>query len=119
MDARDLYSRERKLALTDALKLLERGAGLPFAEVFRHGSLQVEIFAPQGEDPQKPHRRDEIYFVARGRGTFVSGERRLPFTAGDILFAAAGEVHRFERFSSDFCTWVLFFGPEGGEKPRR
>ena len=29
--------------------------------------------------------------------------------------AAAGEVHRFERFSDDFATWVFFYGPEGGE----
>ena len=119
MDAQDLFSSERRIALADALKLLQGRSGTPFAEVFRHGSLQIEIFAPQGVDPQKPHRRDEIYVVARGRGTFASGERRLQFTAGDVLFAAAGEVHRFERFSSDFCTWVLFFGPEGGEKAKK
>jgi hypothetical protein len=33
-----------------------------------------------------------------------------------FLFVAAGEVHRFEDFSSDFAVRVIFFGAEGGEK---
>jgi hypothetical protein len=40
---------------------------------------------------------------------------RLPCEAHDVLFAAAGERHRFERISPDFTTWVVFCGPEGGE----
>jgi hypothetical protein len=24
--------------------------------------------------------------------------------------------HRFEGFSHDFATWVIFYGPLGGEK---
>jgi hypothetical protein len=28
----------------------------------------------------------------------------------------AGVEHRFEEFSGDFGTWVIFYGPEGGEK---
>jgi hypothetical protein len=23
--------------------------------------------------------------------------------------------HRFEDFTEDFATWVVFYGPEGGE----
>jgi hypothetical protein len=29
----------------------------------------------------------------------------------------AGAVHRFENFSNDFVTWVVFYGPQGGESP--
>ena len=43
------------------------------------------------------------------------GEERHPFNAGDLLFVPAGVVHRFEDFSDDFSTWVIFYGPEGGE----
>ena len=39
----------------------------------------------------------------------------MPFGPGDCLFAAAGEVHRFEQFSDDLAVWVFFYGPEGGE----
>ena len=41
----------------------------------------------------------------------------LPFeaAAGDAFFVAAGVVHQFENFSEDFVTWVVFYGPQGGE----
>ena len=90
--------------------------GERFTEAFAHGTLIVELYAPKAIDPQKPHARDEIYFVVSGSGEFVAGGERTHFVAGDALFAAAGVVHRFENFSADFVTWVVFYGPEGGEK---
>jgi mannose-6-phosphate isomerase-like protein (cupin superfamily) len=83
--------------------------------IFAHGSLVVELYTPVGNDPQKPHTRDEVYFVARGQGMFFDGERRHEVVAGSFIFVPAGEVHRFEDFSSDFVVWVAFYGPEGGE----
>jgi hypothetical protein len=41
--------------------------------IFSHGSLVVELYTPVGKDPQKPHARDEVYFVARGNGVFFDG----------------------------------------------
>ena len=82
---------------------------------FQHGSLSVEIYAPRGTDPQKPHTRDEVYFVAAGTGDYVCGDTRQSFGLTDLLFAAAGVVHRFENFTDDLTVWVLFYGPEGGE----
>jgi hypothetical protein len=32
-----------------------------------------------------------------------------------VFFVPAGVAHRFERFSPDFATWVVFWGPHGGE----
>ena len=83
--------------------------------IFSHGSLVVEIYTPVGHDRQKPHTRDEVYFVTRGTGFFFDGERRHSVAAGSFLFVAAGQIHRFEDFSSDFAVWVAFSGPEGGE----
>lgn len=83
--------------------------------VFAHGSLAVEIYTPKGLDPQKPHERDEIYFIARGTGVFFDGSRRHSVEPGAFLFVAAGQEHRFEEFSSDFAVWVAFYGPDGGE----
>jgi hypothetical protein len=40
----------------------------------------------------------------------------MKFGPGDALFAAAGEVHRFEDFTEDLLGWVVFYGPEGGER---
>jgi mannose-6-phosphate isomerase-like protein (cupin superfamily) len=84
-------------------------------EVFHHATLQVKVYAPRGVDRQKPHSRDEVYVILSGSGTFFDGEERHRLGPGDFLFVAAGRDHRFEHFSDDFATWVLFYGPEGGE----
>ena len=107
-----------RLRLGAALERLPAPTGERFAELLAHGSLCVEIYAPEGTDPQQPHDRDEVYVVARGTGTFWNGSERHPFAAGDVLFVPAGVPHRFEAFTPDFATWVFFFGPKGGEKGR-
>jgi mannose-6-phosphate isomerase-like protein (cupin superfamily) len=84
--------------------------------IFSHGTLVLEIYTPVGQDPQKPHTRDEIYFVAKGKGMFFDGEKRQAVEPGSFLFVPAGAVHCFEDFSSDFTVWVAFYGPEGGER---
>ncbi len=86
-----------------------------YRQLFEHGTLQIGMYAPDGTDPQQPHSRDEVYVVSSGRGWFVNGSERHRFSAGDVLFVPAGIVHRFEDFSEDFSTWVIFYGPEGGE----
>ena len=86
------------------------------APVLGHGTMLVEYYAPRGVDTQQPHTRDELYIVIAGTGTFVNGDDRHPFGPGDVLFVPTGVVHRFVDFSDDFATWVIFYGPEGGEK---
>jgi mannose-6-phosphate isomerase-like protein (cupin superfamily) len=83
--------------------------------IFSHGSLVVELYTLTGHDTQKPHTRDEIYFVTRGTGLFFDGERNQLVETGSFLFVPAGQIHRFEDFSSDFVVWVVFYGTEGGE----
>ena len=113
-----LGERGERVTLDQAVASIERVHPKRFAAVFEHGSLQVELYSPQGTDPQTPHTRDEVYIIARGSGSFRLGPETTPFGPGDFLFVPAGVEHRFERFSEDFLTWVLFYGPEGGEKPR-
>jgi len=95
--------------------LAKEPSGLPFVTLFSHGSLDIEIYRPVGVDQQTPHARDEIYVVIAGRGEFVCAGHRQTFVAGEVLFAPAGALHRFENFSDDFSTWVFFYGPDGGE----
>lgn len=70
-------------------------AGYRSAEPMRHGSMALRYYAPTSSDPQTPQDRDEIDIVAGGHDT--------------------GAAHRFEAFSADFGTWVVFYGPKGGE----
>lgn len=106
-----------RLSLQEALARVPGARGERFAAVFERGSLNVEIYAPRGADPQSPHSRDELYIVAQGQGTFVCADRSDRFGPGDFLFAPAGAVHRFVDFTDDLSVWVVFYGPEGGERP--
>ncbi len=87
-------------------------AAKPFLALFERGDVTVELYIPRDTDRQQPHDRDELYVVASGYGTFRRGEELVRFAEGDVLFAAAHVPHRFETFSGDFKTWVIFFGPK-------
>lgn len=86
-----------------------------FATLFSHGTLEVEVYKPEGVDNQKPHTRDEIYIVFSGQGKFLNNGEMTTCAVGDFLFVKAGHEHKFIDFSQDFATWVFFYGPEGGE----
>ena len=101
--------------LSDALKKGPPPAGNLAVPIFSHGTMEAELYTPRGHDPQTPHRRDEIYVVARGRGFFFDGTSRCVVEPGTFLFVPAGQEHRFEDFSDDFAVWVFFYGPTGGE----
>ena len=107
-----------RLTPSNALKMLQENDGVPFAEVRRQGSLEVEIYKPEGVDLQTPHTRDEVYVVISGSGQFINGGVKHPFEPGEVLIVPAGVEHRFEAFTDDFATWVFFYGPEGGESGR-
>ncbi|MBT8305754.1 MAG: cupin domain-containing protein [Maribacter sp.] len=104
-----------KIDKSEALKLLSAHES-PFKTFFEHGTLVVEVYKPEKIDLQQPHSRDEVYIVISGSGEFLNDGNRTTFEQGDFLFVAAGDKHRFENFTDDFATWVIFYGPEGGEK---
>ena len=102
------------------------------AKLMDYGSMEVRWYAPQGVDPQVPHDRDELYVVVSGTGVFIRSEESAPFNddaglslrwdervavqPGDALFVPAGTEHRFEAMSADFGCWMIFYGPEGGDR---
>lgn len=108
-----------RLTVSEAAAALpaQSAAQLRFVTLLQRGSMSVELYAPSGEDRQTPHSQDELYIIISGQGEFVNGDERHPFQAADVLFVPAGVEHRFLNFSDDFQTWVIFYGPEGGEQP--
>lgn len=110
-----MYRDKWRVRLADALEKLPSPGGDRFAKVLEHGTLEVEIYAPRGTDPQKPHTRDELYVVMSGSGEFRNGSILDRFGPGDVLFVPAFAEHRFENFTDDLVVWVMFYGPEGGE----
>ncbi len=103
------------VTLADAAATLS--AEHPFAPFFRQGmEIEIELYAPVGTDGQTPHSRDELYIIATGTGTFSRGDELVNFSPGDLLYVPAYIEHRFETFSDDFKTWVIFYG-EKREQP--
>jgi mannose-6-phosphate isomerase-like protein (cupin superfamily) len=105
------------MSLDEALRQGPPPPGNLAVPIFRHGSLEAEMYRPSGTDLQTPHKRDEVYVVARGSGLFFDGTQRREVEPGSFIFVSAGQEHRFESFSPDFAVWVFFYGPEGGEDP--
>ena len=86
--------------------------GFLSAKLMRHGTMELRWYAPQENDLQLPHDRDELYIIVSGHGVFVRAEEKLPFgedrtmviggsekvsvRPGDALFVPAGTEHRFE-----------------------
>ena len=105
---------QNHISLQKAKDTLDK-SGNQFQILFNHGSLSVELYKPDKVDNQSPHTRDEIYVIASGSGQFnLEGEITF-VNAGDFLFVSAKAVHHFFDFTTDFSTWVFFYGPEGGE----
>src|SRR5688500_14772753 len=104
------------ITVREGLAQLPGPDGQRCEELFNHGTLSLEIYSPAGTDPQNPHTKDELYVVVRGEGEFLFGDERRRFGAGDFLFVPAGVVHRFENFTDDLVVWVIFYGPDGGER---
>jgi mannose-6-phosphate isomerase-like protein (cupin superfamily) len=100
------------ISLAEALSKGPPPSGNLAVPIFSDGSLEVELYTPAGQDLQKPHDRDEVYFVARGNGLFFDGIQQRSVEAGSFLFVPAGHLHRFEAFSPDFAVWVIFYGPK-------
>jgi hypothetical protein len=99
-----------RLSVSKALQDLAEHADALFLKVMEHGTMSVEIYRPVKTDRQTPHLKDELYMVISGNGDFLNNGERVPFREGDVLFAAAGTEHRFENFTGDFATWVIFYG---------
>ena len=110
-----------KISLSQALKRLPAAPtatypqGAPFVTMMAGGTMSVEVFAPKGVDLQQPHKQDELYFIQAGTGRIDINGQKFDAAVGNAFFVAAGVAHRFENFSDDFVTWVVFYGPEGGE----
>ena len=102
--------------LKNALNQLDTNKVQLFVKMMEHGSMSVELYRPQKIDLQKPHRQDELYIIISGSGEFVNDGKRNTFATGDVLFVPAVIEHRFENFTDDFVTWVVFYGPDGGEE---
>ena len=105
-----------RVTIQEAVQQLSKEKEHRFTTMMKRGSMIVEYYAPKDNDLQTPHRQDELYIIANGKAIFNRDGDKINCKTGDVLFVAAGKKHHFEDFSADFATWVIFYGPDGGEK---
>jgi quercetin dioxygenase-like cupin family protein len=87
-------------------------AGKLYQEFLRVRALSagVYVLAAGATDPQKPHKEDELYYVARGRGRMrVAGEEQV-VNAGSVIFVPAHAEHLFFEISEELEV-LVFFAP--------
>jgi len=94
----------------DTLLAEQHASGEPWLEFLRVPSLRAGLYVlpPGGWDHQTPHEEDELYYVAAGRATFESGDRRQSVAAGSIIFVAAHQPHRFTDIEEELRVLVFF-----------
>lgn len=90
-----------------------------FATMIEHGSMKGLIFMPKELDNQKPHKKDEVYFVVNGYGEFIYSTEKIKFDTGDLIFVPAGVQHKFINYSKNLTLWAVFYGSEVGEASKQ
>ena len=65
------------------------------------------------KDGQKPHERDEVYYVVEGKGKFTADGKTRDVGAGDVLFVERNVDHRFHDIAEELVTVVFFSSAKG------
>jgi mannose-6-phosphate isomerase-like protein (cupin superfamily) len=73
-------------------------------------SAGVYVLPKGGDDPQKPHREDEMYYVVRGRARMQIANEHAVVRAGAVIFVEAGAEHRFYDVQEELEV-LVFFAP--------
>ncbi len=88
---------------------------LPYAEFLRIPAMSCAVYVlkPGEEDLQRPHKEDEIYYVFRGAARIKVVSANQPpqdqaIAAGDVIFVAANDEHRFYSITEEFVLLVVF-----------
>lgn len=87
-------------------------AGKLYREFLRVPSMSAGLYVlpAGGDDPQRPHHQDEMYYVVRGRARFRAGNEDTQVSQGSVLFVAAGLDHRFYDIEEELAV-LVFFSP--------
>lgn len=100
---------------TDQLILGAKSSGKRYFEFLRVPDISLGIYelAVGSQDPQKPHKQGEVYYVLSGKAHIeVDGERQ-PVQAGSVIYVAALAKHRFLDITEGLKVLVFFAPAEG------
>lgn len=91
----------------EAERAANDGAYLQF---LRERNMSVGLYALDAgaQDPQQPHRQDEVYFVVSGRAAITVGMETTQVSRGSVVYVPAGVAHKFHHISEDLRVMVVF-----------
>lgn len=109
-----MKAENRKLRTFEIADLIgERAAsGEAWIEFLRVPALSMGVYglSAGADDPQTPHREDEVYYVVSGRGVLRVEDVDQPVQSGSVVFVDANAQHRFHSITEDL-TALVFFAP--------
>lgn len=73
-------------------------------------SAGLYVLPGGGQDPQKPHNEDELYYVVRGRARVRVGSEDRDVGPGSIIFVGAKVQHQFHEIAEELAV-LVFFAP--------
>jgi mannose-6-phosphate isomerase-like protein (cupin superfamily) len=82
----------------------------PYLEFLKVPTLSAGVYAlpADGQDQQKPHAQDEVYYIASGRAMIQVGKEDVPVQPGSVVFVKAGIEHRFHSIKEELKILVFF-----------
>jgi mannose-6-phosphate isomerase-like protein (cupin superfamily) len=107
-----MTSENSGLSDLETVERRRRESGKRYQEFLRVPSMSAGLYvlAAGSEDPQSPHREDELYYVAQGRAKFRAGADERAVEPGSLLYVAAGVAHRFYDITEELQI-LVFFAP--------
>lgn len=87
-----------------------RASGRAYLRFLRVPSLSTGIYELEagGTDRQRPHDRDEIYYVAEGQARLEVDGEDVAVRPGSIVYVKAGVEHRFHSIEKALTVLVVF-----------
>ncbi len=73
-------------------------------------SMGLYLLHAKEQDPQIPHKQDEVYYVLSGKANLQVGEELHAAIPGSILYVEAGAEHQFINIE-EFLEVLVFFSP--------
>lgn len=106
--------------IADVQKERQKKGG-PWLEFLKVNDLSVGLYElKKGQrDGQRPHARDEVYYVVRGKATFESAGRKTSLKPGSVIYVKKQVEHRFVDITEDLSVVVMFATSPAKPKPRQ
>jgi mannose-6-phosphate isomerase-like protein (cupin superfamily) len=107
--------------LEQAQAEVQHRTGEHYLEFLRRESMSCGLYVLEAgaDDPQQPHREDEVYVVLDGRASIMVAGQDQPVGPGSVVFVARTVPHRFHDITERLSVLVFFAPAESGEPAGR